>query len=246
MTREERNAQNYNNVHKIIDGVEYKQCSKCKEWLPMSLDYFYNWDQSKMDGLSSRCKSCCIIDMTVRRGNLDPEIRKTKRRNFYHTNKKDNETTKKFSNKSREVGKQADWQQKNPEKLKEYNEKRKGKNHKISGKEWLSCTDYFNNECAYCGLPSSEHFVKRKKKIIKQNLHKEHVDPNGSIYLDNCVPSCHRCNSSKHTATLDDWYNIDNPNYTEERYNKILKWITEDYKPYLKQRKIVDDITLND
>ena len=79
--------------------------------------------------------------------------------------------------------------------------------------------EYFNNECAYCGLPLELH-----KEIVGQDLHKEHKDHNGANDLSNCVPACRLCNSTKHDKEFDDWYNKSNPNYTKSRYNKIIRW----------------------
>jgi hypothetical protein len=78
-------------------------------------------------------------------------------------------------------------------------------------------------------LPIEDHFRKYNENIIKSDFHKEHVNHEGSNYLDNCVPSCIVCNSSKARKQLNDWYNEDNPIYSEERLNKILKWINDDY-----------------
>lgn len=68
------------------------------------------------------------------------------------------------------------------------------------------------------------------------DLHREHVDDDGSADLDNCVPSCQSCNSEKHTSTLDDWYNSSNYKFEQWRYDKIIKWITEDYKKYIEDK----------
>lgn len=83
---------------------------------------------------------------------------------------------------------------------------------------------YFDNSCAYCGMTTEEH-----KNIFKQQLHKEHVDHNGRNDLSNCVPSCKICNSRKWEYDIKEWYDTDNLYYTDERYNKIIKWIKQDY-----------------
>jgi hypothetical protein len=41
------------------------------------------------------------------------------------------------------------------------------------------------------------------------------------------------CNSYKWEYSLDEWYNINNQNYTQEKYNKIIQWLTNDYKDYI-------------
>lgn len=42
-------------LHRVVDGVELKHCSTCKEWKP--LGEFYRWRKS-WDGLNGCCKDC--------------------------------------------------------------------------------------------------------------------------------------------------------------------------------------------
>jgi len=239
LTREERNQFNYNKRHKIIDGIEYKQCTKCEQWFPMNLDNFYEWEQGN-DNLSSRCKSCSIKDVQTRFFNTDSEVRRVRRKNTYHTNKKDKECSKKHSNIRREKGKHAEWLKTEAGKAssKKSTEKRKLKEHYISEKEWRDCKKYFNNECAFCGLPIEKYFKKYRGVMVNQDLQKDHVDDEGSNGLCNCIPSCGFCNSSKHTATFDEWYNENNPRYSEEKYKKIMKWLDEDYKQFAEEKPL--------
>jgi len=123
----------------------------------------------------------------------------------------------------------SQWQKENPEKLKQYEEKRKIKKHEINEEEWENCKRYFDYQCAYCGMSIEEH-----KNLYGQDFHKEHVDDDGSNKLDNCVPSCKICNSSKWKFDLEEWYNEDKIFYSENRKNKIIKWIMNDYKQYIK------------
>lgn len=132
----------------------------------------------------------------------------------------------------KENGEHDKWLKNNPDKVREYNKNRNKKNHKISLNEWLQCKNYFNNCCAYC-LKTWE----QNKQETGKDLHREHVDDQGSPYLDNCVPSCRICNSLKWTYSLDEWYNENNQNYTEERKQKIINWIMEDHKKYIDNKK---------
>ena len=115
-------------------------------------------------------------------------------------------------------------------------QKRK-KKHRLSKQEWKSCKEYFNNECAYCGLPIEEHFRKYAGKLQKIDFHKEHVIDDGRDDIKNCIPSCQICNSSKRESSLNTWYNQENPNYTRERYLKIYNWIRYDCKKYIEKKK---------
>lgn len=137
---------------------------------------------------------------------------------------------RKNAKKQRENGYQKEYQQKYKDKLQLYALNRKmNKKHEISKDEWELCLDYFNHSCAYCGISEQE------AKCTQGNyLHKEHVNHEGTNDLSNCIPSCKSCNSQKWKFTLDEWYNTDNPIFSQERLEKIYKWLNEDYKKYIK------------
>lgn len=134
-------------------------------------------------------------------------------------------------------GSRRDWQRNNTEKLKRYSLKRKLKEHEITNEEWESCKNYFNYRCAYCNLAIEEHWVKYSGKIILGDFHREHVDDEGANDLSNCIPSCKSCNTGKHDKKFEEWYNETNKNYTVERYKKILNWLVQDFKIYIKDVK---------
>ena len=94
------------------------------------------------------------------------------------------------------------------------------KKHEITDDEWLMCKDYFEYKCAYCGLPEDEH-----KIIHNEQLHKEHAINDGSNGIDNCVPACKSCNSSKRKQDYTDWYVKGNPVFNEERLHRIEEWL---------------------
>lgn len=119
------------------------------------------------------------------------------------------------------------YRKNNPDKFKIYSGRHK--DHDINKHEWDSCKQYFNYECAYCGMAEQE-----AKERYNNFLHKEHVDCNGNSDLSNCVPACKQCNSEKHTFELDDWYREENDKYSIDRYNKIIKWLQSDHKNYIK------------
>lgn len=124
------------------------------------------------------------------------------------------------------------FQQNNKDKVKLYNKKHQHKNHNITDVEWINCKNYFNNTCAYCGLPLDQHWVPYAGKMILSDFHKEHLVHDGSNKLKNCVPACKSCNSQKWGFTFNEWYNPSNPRYDLEKYYKICKWVKEDYKKF--------------
>ncbi|WP_186331665.1 HNH endonuclease [Paenibacillus xylanexedens] len=126
-------------------------------------------------------------------------------------------------------GRQKAWQRRNPDRLKVYSFYRyMHKTHDISNEEWELCKEYFNNSCAYCNLSLATH-----QKVNKQDLHKEHVDPNGSNDLANCVPSCRECNSSKKDKNMIEWYKTKDF-YSITNLKKIEDWLKGDYVNHLR------------
>lgn len=243
----------YADKHKIIDNVELKWCKRCDKWFPMNTEYF-KVHPSKKDGYSDMCNKCQEEHNHENyMKNRDEQIKKSRQYQLAHPEqtkktKSDwnlrnldiqheryriwHENNKEHTNKYRD-----EWFAKNPYKFAEYSKKRMIKNHKINKTEWLKCKNYFNNSCAYCGLHISEHYFTRKGITKLGDLHKEHADHNGSDDLSNCIPSCGSCNDKKWKFEFEEWYNKDNPIYSEDRYNKIMDWITEDYKQYIEEPK---------
>lgn len=220
--------------------IETKICSKCKIEYPATYDYFYKVKKkSKKEGeyyiLDSWCKTCKTENnknWTAR--NHEKVLEYKRKHNSLEYRKLSNREVSKQQRLSR---KHKQYQKDHPEKLKMYNEKRQNKNHNINKKEWNSCKDYFNNQCAYCGLPISEHFNKFAGELKWTDFHKEHVNHEGMNDLSNCIPSCKNCNSQKWEFPLEDWYNEDNPVYNKKRLNKIHKWLNEDWKKYYIEKK---------
>jgi hypothetical protein len=217
----------YEETHKFINGIIHKLCSDCNEWLPLA-DKFYK-NKSAQDGYNPYCKNC-----TKKRSK---QWQKENHERYLEICRKDNKSKdrklqfKKNQERLREKGYHISYYENNKEQFSEYGKNRRThKTHKITDEEWKACKEYFNNSCAYCGLPIEEHLVKYKRKVIHSDFHKEHVDDNGANDISNCVPSCKICNSSKHTICLEEWYNEDNPNFTQERLDKIHNWLNEDYK----------------
>ena len=240
MNRKELQQMNYEKKHKEIDGVLYKHCSihdeyfpnEDNEWFPCTDEYFYK-NKSSPDGLYPYCKRCNVQKSTKYiKEHLEHHKAYDKQNNKKpHMKKK----IKEYSQKFRDNGYYKNWQQNNSDKIKEYNEYRDmNKKHTISTKEWTSCKKYFNNECAYCGLPINKHYNTYNGEVRLTDFHREHVDHNGANDLSNCVPSCKTCNSSKRKLIFEEWY-TKQEFYKDERLNKIYQWLTEDYKLYIKE-----------
>jgi len=213
-------------------------------WFPCTSEYFYKV-KNKHDGLSCWCKQCSIRKSQARYTKTEETIA-YKHDHYLNNIEKyyNNRNASNMRNPEQKRKREKDWRQKNPISLARYGKERElHKKHNISKEQWIACKDYFKNEegewcCAYCGLPASKHFVWYGGILKLQDLHKEHFDHNGSNEIDNCVPSCQSCNSSKRRFSFNDWYTPNNKRlkpevYNKERKDKVLKWINQDCKQYI-------------
>lgn len=238
----------YEEYHKIVDGILYKKCAYHNEsfpnedeWFPCTEEYFYKNKKNSSDGLYPECKKCSI--KRSRNNAVQNQQRTQEMQNKYYMDNREKRLQEfrewYITNKDERRIYYSEYLKNNPDKIREYSAfRRMHKTHNINKQEWQQCKNYFNNECAYCGLPLSEHYYTRNGITKNGDFHKEHVDHEGVNNLSNCIPSCQSCNSVKNRKTLDEFYNENNPNYTIERYNKILQWLNEDHKQYIQPPKL--------
>ena len=86
----------------------------------------------------------------------------------------------------------------------------KHKNAKARVKEAIKSE--FNHRCAYCSSKS-------------KRLTLDHVlasSKGGINSWSNLVPACAKCNASKGSRNLSEWYTVSLPSYSEERLQQIL------------------------
>jgi hypothetical protein len=217
--------------------VVIKTCSNCGE--TKTLDMFYKQNKiSKTKGkftyYNPECKVCTI--KRSRAWELNPDNKDRFLANKAKQNKKEvnKEYRREVTRRKRESGEHKTYYYDNQQLFQDYNTNRQKKNHTITMTEWFDCKNYFNNECAYCGLKASEHYYMYDGELKLFDLHREHVDDEGANDLSNCVPACKLCNSYKWKYSLEEWYNSSNKNFSLERLNKIIKWVSEDYKLFMK------------
>jgi hypothetical protein len=222
----------YEQNHKYIDNIVHKLCSDCEKWYPITNEYFYK-NKSSSDGYFPYCKNCTKNRSTKWQEDNYEQYQQGFLKRMREALKKPEKKqyNRQLARKQKESGYYKEYQLKNKDYFSEYHRNRRmNKSHEISDYEWVKCKEYFNHTCAYCGLPENEHYIIYAGEEKKTDFHKEHVDHNGSNKIDNCVPACQMCNSSKWAFSLDEWYTQDNPNFTKERLDKIHKWLDEDYK----------------
>lgn len=212
-------------------------CTKCK--ITKSKDEYYtntkvNAKGEEYDYTNPKCKVCLREAGASWRKN-NPEKRKL-------SIQKDNarpekrELMDKLRIEARENGSYREWQRNNKDKMKKYREDREHKKHNIKIEDWNYCKGYFENECAYCGLPLREHMNMFNERLIRTDFHKEHVIHEGRNDITNCVPSCKSCNSSKRTYELEEWYTPENPNYSKVRLDRIYRWLSRDVHLFVEKQ----------
>lgn len=214
--------------HRTVDGILEKKCLICNEWFTCTNEFFYKNKSNSIDGLNPYCKPCTSAkSLAYNYANYDKFKQSVAKRDSTRR-----EELAELSRRRREEGKTKEWQQNNPDKLKEYRIKyATNKKHKITKKEWENCKRYFADSCAYCGITYDQH-----KEKLGTDLHKEHAINNGANDLSNCLPSCMSCNSEKHYHDYTEWYTEDNSKFSMKRLSKILEWLTEDYKKYINKK----------
>lgn len=210
----------YKDNHKAVDGVEFKKCSICNEWFEMNAENFYKNKSSLKDGFNPYCKKC-TSQKNMKWQQANPERRSISSKKS-NAKKEIQARNRKHWKKYVDAGKFDEWKNKNKDKLKMYGEKHR--KHDIDEIELEYCKEYFNFQCAYCGIDEEIH-----KLIYNQVLHKDHVIHDGSNGIENCAPACKICNSHKSYKEFNSWYNEDNENFCEIRLQKIIDWMTRDF-----------------
>lgn len=207
-----------NKMSEITDIEKFKICSICGECFPCTEEYFYKNKTSK-EGLFPYCKECTkqkTVNWMKNPNNRDKYLDIKRKNNKREKHKMEIKSA--FERRKKE-GYMLNYQRNNKDKIRKYTLNRQNKNHNISKEEWELCKAYFNYSCAYCGMTEKDH-----KEIFKTQLHKEHVDHEGSNDLDNCIPSCKSCNSQKWKFSLEEWYTIQDF-FSFDRFNKIKEWL---------------------
>jgi len=242
-TTERKRKEKLAREHKLINKVDYKSCSLHHTffpeedlWFPSTEEFFYKSNMNKTDGLNPYCKKCAIEKAMIWKAN-NPEKYKIAdiKRQLVPKRVKYNRDWAKGQKKS---GYYSEYIKRPEVKARKYGDNHR--QHDISTKEWNACNDYFKDgdgdqSCAYCGLKLQDHYYTRLGVTKNGNFHKEHVIHDGANDLSNCVPSCKDCNSSKWTFTFEDWYR-EQTFFDVVRYNKIILWVTEDYKKYIRDK----------
>lgn len=234
--------------------METKRCIKCGKELPVEL---FSISKINKDGFYGGCKECLSEVAKQYYGNKVDKIKEKQRlyrvesrdkiserkRKHYSSNKdKISERDKIYyeSNKDWIRERKIQYYESNKAEIKEQHkqyvklhlleyrmidQKREAKKRSLSAtltkQQWDIIKAHFNNCCCYCGknLPlAQDHFIPLSKS--------------GDYSINNIVPACKPCNSSKRASLFDEWY----PKYkfyNKKREKIILKFLN--YKNKIQQ-----------
>lgn len=100
------------------------------------------------------------------------------------------------------------------ERIDDTGQKQRHKNGiELTEKQWEIAKNYFGNVCCYCG---------KKTKLTKDHIVPLHKG--GRLCMENVIPCCTSCNSSKRDNNIWEWYRKQ-PFYEKEREKKINDYL---------------------
>lgn len=139
-----------------------------------------------------------------------------KQKEYYQTNREDILTRRRIAHKE------------STDIARGYKQKRKAlKNNTaatLTSIQWKSIKTIFDNRCCYCG----------KEKPLEQE-HFQALSKNGEYTINNIIPACRSCNSSKKDKDFFEWYPR-HENYSKKREQFLLDFLG--YKKRIQQLKI--------
>ncbi|MBE0573322.1 HNH endonuclease [Candidatus Dojkabacteria bacterium] len=203
-----------------------KMCPKCNQQLPITPEYFRVRTNGKPQSYCIQCEEVYKKEWYEKtrpaqlekrkqnyRDNREKRLAQCKERQlrlkkelsayikeYYQNNKERIEETNKR------------WRDANADKVRmyqrTYQRTRKGiklgidKGKPYTPEEWDLVTSFFGDKCVYCGKKTKltmDHFIP--------------VTSGGSTTLDNIVPACQKCNSSKSNHEPEKWCSPETYNY---------------------------------
>lgn len=220
-----------------------KVCGTCKSKLIATTEFYYR-DSNKKDGLRTNCIDCCKKYKRDNREKLTKQQREARMRNHeqylesarkrYWKNREKNlewnkknyykhidrrkAYNKKFYRENSERIKEhvKRWAKENPKKVLAQSHLKRARKMRAIGKyseeEFFSLCDEFNWKCCYCD-----------KELSKDTATVDHAIPiskGGSNFIENILPACRSCNSSKNNKDLYEWFK-GNDFYDIERDKRI-------------------------
>ena len=230
--------------------MKTKVCITCKKEL--DINKFYK-SKAQKDGTINSCKTCKALyyqknkEKIKQRLICNKDIMTVKHKKYRQENKKKIKTYNekyRHENKEKTVVYRSGYYQTNKliiainvkkyqkEHLQKYNlysQKRRSLKKQLAAtltiQQWENIKFNFDNKCCYCG-----------KKLSLEMEHFIPITNNGEYTLNNIIPSCKSCNSSKGAKDFFKWY-PKYKNYSKKRENIILKFLG--YEKDIQQLRII-------
>ena len=176
-----------------------KRCPRCKETKSLSE---FGRDNRNKDGLNLYCKVC------KKKYNDEQREYRLKYYSEYHRKHRNDEQeySKQYRKEHRENCRKI---------CSNYRAKKLAVDGEITTEQMEECLEFFNNECAYSGVPLSGEY------------HLDHIIPvskQGRNLINNIVPCLPVINLLKSAKDFETWYPAQSF-YSKERYEKIKKWM---------------------
>lgn len=213
-----------------------KICTKCNNEFKIEM---YSKSKTGRDGRRCICKNC-VKEYNKKHKAENKELHDIKyeeyRKHYRETHKAEK---KKYDEMYRKVkrteriskGKQyyqenketfkikaREYRVNNPDVFRVIMQRRKARTQELEStltvEQWENIKETFNNKCAYCGKVkplAQEHFMP--------------VTKGGGHTLDNILPSCKSCNSSKNGKDFHEWYPT-YKYYDKQREQKIFNHLS--------------------
>lgn len=228
--------------------VGYKYCNSCKKLLPLTNKYFTLMTNNKV-GFCSICKKCrgfseykvtvqgenvelikkgfkkCTYCLKIKSLSEYKVVGKTRLSEYCSDCEADHKNKKsKYDRVHYEKIKDGrkiyykEWKKNGGQEIRRIdgNKRRsliKGLDNSFTLQDWVYCKSVFDNKCAYCG----------KEKKLTQD-HFIPLTSGGEYTINNIIPACLSCNTSKNSGDFFKWY-PEHKHYSTQRENKILKYL---------------------
>jgi hypothetical protein len=195
--------------------LDEKRCRRCG--IVKSAEEFSH-SESSSDGLNSYCKECRAaltrqhytdhIEVYRERARTAGPARRQKyrssRQEWYNRHRVERNAWRRVywaANRQKLMEATADWARRHPEEISEKNRRRyarsRGVTPELTVGEWSALLAAYGLRCAYC------------RKALGSRVTLDHMIPlsrGGTHSLDNIVPACLTCNSSKGRLTALEWF----------------------------------------
>jgi len=196
--------------------VSYRTCTKCGTEREETTEMFGK-DKKSIGGLRTICRNCYSIQQSEYYKNKRDKILLDKHQYYLINKERILESTKQYQevNKDKIYVYSKRYRKDNRDLFNTHHQKRRTKMNSLisnfTANQWVQLKKDFDSKCAYCGKTkplAQDHFV----PVIK----------GGEYTIDNIIPTCRSCNSSKGSKDFFKWYLV-YEHYSKEREAFILK-----------------------